>query len=251
MKRSSRPSLTIDNHSESFHQRLNAYALAAGAAGVSLLALAQPSEAKIIHRHLGVALQGNDYYAFDPANQGAAFEFLGSFINRTSVWWNRVWLRPNSQYAGALLAQNAFAADLARGAVIGRGGAFGEGASSGLLFTYGPYGGGTGKHHKGNFALGQTDYVGFKFNISGKEHFGWVRLKVSVRPFQGEMLTVSVLRDYAYQTIPGKSIRAGQTMEGADAGSVSGNLHNASLGALALGASGIPLRRQERVSATQ
>ena len=35
--------------SNSFHQQLNGYALAAGAAGVALLALAQPSEARIVY----------------------------------------------------------------------------------------------------------------------------------------------------------------------------------------------------------
>jgi hypothetical protein len=251
---------TEDSHSESFHYRLNAYALAAGAAGVSLLALAQPGEARIIHQHLGVPLQGNQVYPFNPANQGVVpFYFLGSFLNRTLVWWNRVFLRPNTAFAGALLAKNGFAADLPAGAVIGGGGVFGEGASYGLLFTYGPYGGGTRKHHKGNFAFGQTDYLGFKFNIAGKAHFGWVRLKVSVRPLPGEKVTVAYLRDYAYETIPGKSIRAGQTKEGVEgvfdpelakaldsvpgarsAASISGNRHSASLGVLALGASGMP-----------
>ncbi len=35
--------------SDSLHQRLNSYALAASAAGVGLLALVQPAQAKIIY----------------------------------------------------------------------------------------------------------------------------------------------------------------------------------------------------------
>ena len=35
--------------SDSVHQQLNAYALAASAAGVTLLALSQPSDAKIVY----------------------------------------------------------------------------------------------------------------------------------------------------------------------------------------------------------
>jgi len=34
---------------ESLHRRLNGYALAAGAAGMGVLALAKPAEARIIH----------------------------------------------------------------------------------------------------------------------------------------------------------------------------------------------------------
>jgi hypothetical protein len=47
MKRSSHPRTAV-KLTGSTHRRLNAYALAAGAAGVGILALAQPSEAKIV-----------------------------------------------------------------------------------------------------------------------------------------------------------------------------------------------------------
>src|SRR5579863_10427884 len=48
MKRSPRPRTTA-NLSDSIHHRLNMYALAASAAGVGVLALAQPIEAKIVY----------------------------------------------------------------------------------------------------------------------------------------------------------------------------------------------------------
>lgn len=251
MKCSSAPSPS--SLSESAHQRLNMYALAASAAGVSLLALAPPSEAKIVHHQIGVALQGNSYYLFNPANQSVSpFSFVASFINRTSAWWNRVWVRRGSQYAGALLAKNQFVAEVQPGAEIGKGGVFGEGNSSGLLFTYGPYGDGTVNHHKGNCALKKTDYLGFKFLIAGKEHFGWVRMRVTIRPFPGEKVTVAYLRDFAYETIPGKSIRAGQTkssddttIEKADASRRAPVRESATLGMLAVGAPALSIWRRE------
>src|ERR1039457_6237307 len=49
MKRSIRRPKAPAKLSDSFHHALNLYALAAGAAGVSVLALAQPSEAEIIY----------------------------------------------------------------------------------------------------------------------------------------------------------------------------------------------------------
>jgi hypothetical protein len=51
MTRSSRPRETAFNLSGSVHQQLSAYALAASAAGVGLLALAQPSEAFTLLNH--------------------------------------------------------------------------------------------------------------------------------------------------------------------------------------------------------
>src|SRR5207245_9405197 len=58
MKRSSGPRRTASNLSESLHQQLNLYAIAAGAAGVSLLALAQPAGAKIVYTPAHVSMVG-------------------------------------------------------------------------------------------------------------------------------------------------------------------------------------------------
>jgi len=44
-----RPARVPSQLSESLHHRLNMYAIAAGAAGVGALALAQPAEAKIVY----------------------------------------------------------------------------------------------------------------------------------------------------------------------------------------------------------
>jgi hypothetical protein len=48
MKRCSRPRRTAEL-CKSLHQQLNAYALVASAAGVGVLALAQPAKAKIVY----------------------------------------------------------------------------------------------------------------------------------------------------------------------------------------------------------
>jgi hypothetical protein len=58
MNRSSGPRKTA-NLSDSVHHQLNKYALAAGAAGVGALALAQPAGAKIVYTpaHIGIGLR--------------------------------------------------------------------------------------------------------------------------------------------------------------------------------------------------
>src|SRR5271167_317755 len=59
MKRPSGPCKTA-NLPESVHHQLSMYALAAGAAGVSVLALARPAEAKIVYTpaHIGIGRGG-------------------------------------------------------------------------------------------------------------------------------------------------------------------------------------------------
>ncbi len=69
MKRTSRkPSELTD----SLHQRLNMYALAASAAGVGLLALARSAEAKVVYTPAKVRLQGKDTYQIDLTHKGNA-----------------------------------------------------------------------------------------------------------------------------------------------------------------------------------
>ena len=81
MKRTSRTPCKL---SDLLHHRLNAYALAASAAGVSLLALADPAQAKIVYTPAGVTFggtpcgSGSDVgnYSLDLNHDGIAdFEF--------------------------------------------------------------------------------------------------------------------------------------------------------------------------------
>jgi hypothetical protein len=67
MKRRSRKPSAI---SESLHQRLNAYALAANAAGVGLLALAQTAQAKIIYSPAHRVIEPKHSYDIDFNHDG-------------------------------------------------------------------------------------------------------------------------------------------------------------------------------------
>jgi len=60
MKRSLQRSRT-EHLAESVHHKLNAYALTAGAAGVGMLAGAQPAEGRIVYTPAHVAVQGVGY----------------------------------------------------------------------------------------------------------------------------------------------------------------------------------------------
>jgi hypothetical protein len=247
MKRLSGPRKTA-NLSESVQQRLSMYALAAG---VGSVALSVPCEARIIHRNIDVFVEGNSYYEFNPANQAAApFILSASFLNRTYIWWNVGFFAPlvQQQDTGALIAKNALVADLKKGAVVGKKGVFGKGFDYGALFTYGPYGGGTYKHHNGNFPFGRPDYIGFKFYTGAKAHFGWLKVKIGL---DGRVTYIHAI-DYAYETIGGKSIRTGQTKETNDAfdAQIEDTPGTTSLGILALGARGVPLWRRKESAVT-
>jgi hypothetical protein len=91
-------------------------------------------------------------------------------------------------------------------------------------------------------------YVGFKFLIKGKVHFGWARIKRVVGSF-GFPATVT---GYAYETIPNKPIVTGKTkgpdeidVANANAVVVSPVGKPASLGLLALGAPALSAWRRE------
>jgi hypothetical protein len=75
------------------------------------------------------------------------------------------------------------------------------------------------------------------FVVDGTTHFGWARLRRNSFFCPG---CIAALLGYAYETTPGKPIVAGD--EGAAAGV---NIDHATLGALALGASALPVWRKQ------
>jgi hypothetical protein len=264
---------------EALNQRLNAYALCAGAAGVAVLACAMPAEGASICKKLSVQLAGNSSFAlYLPGNAPAPFNIAqstnstfrsGSTTGRgTFMWWNRGFFTPNSGGAKVLLAKGE-PADVAFGAEIGPGGEFGRGASYGLLFTYGKghfsmRGGGTLLKHRGNLSLVQDSYIGFKFLKSGEAHYGWVRLAVSLEGTKRKHSVTHVL-GYGYEVTPNTAIAAGGcTASASGSGRSDGTLHDppmhnsipaksapnkrsqsAALGMLALGSDGLVLWRKQ------
>jgi hypothetical protein len=83
-------------------------------------------------------------------------------------------------------------------------------------------------HHK---------YLGLAFQIDGKQHFGWARLTWNQWTCYKCVMRIE---GYAYETIPGKPILAGDIGEAGQAA-----LQPAILGALASGSVGLPLWRKE------
>jgi hypothetical protein len=258
MKRSSGPRKTV-NLSKSVQQHLNMYALAASASGVSLLALAQPSDAKIIYTRSHIVIGSHSQYRLDLNQDGITDFTIKNHTLVSVVTFATLSAIPAQRQNGIIGAQrgrNFYAYALVRGARIGPKQPFRTYYSMWMAYT--------GSGAQGGQWINVTNrYLGLEFLIRGKVHYGWARLNVTV----GHSKITATLTGYAYETIPGKSIIAGRT-KGPDDSSVeqpdgrrpSASLTNpildkpqpASLGMLAFGAQGISLwRRKESVGATQ
>jgi|SRR5579859_4787084 len=106
-----------------------------------------------------------------------------------------------------------------------------------------------------NGGAGVTNrYLGLKFQIDGKWHFGWARLTLVTTSHDHFKATVT---GYAYETVPNTRIRAGQTTGTAEIGTVNPSDllipstagDGPSLGSLAWGAPGLSVwRREENLS---
>jgi hypothetical protein len=250
MKRLSGPRRTPSNLSDSVHQRLNMYALAAGAAGVGMLALAQPSEAKIIYTRTDRLIDRQDGFELD-LNHDDVTDFTVknyTYCNTDRCFFNLVEkAAPGNGVEGiGRRSFQPFASALSRGARIGRGRRF-YGGTAILAYVYAG-GGGTGA--SGEWANVTNRYLGLSFKINRQTHYGWARLSVRVH---GTSVT-GTLTGYAYETIPNKPIIAGKTKGRDDISSVeepnpaalaAPPRDPATLGALAMGAPGLSIWRRK------
>jgi hypothetical protein len=230
--------------SESLHRRLNSYALAASAAGVGMLALAQPAEGKIVYTkaHEVLGLYGAHTYSLDLNKDG---------ISDFTLTWGRSqiaeWVDVNGAGKNGALGSNTDSASaLKAGARIGRSGKFTRrGVLAGMrAWVYSSLFDST---ETGRWRNVDDRYLGLRFLIAGKVHYGWARLSV-----KGQLSgSTAFMTGYAYETIPNKSIIAGQT-HGADdaepptpASLTAPAKKHATLGSLAMGAPGLSTKERE------
>jgi hypothetical protein len=240
MSLSSRSSKSQSPLSGPYQRRLNSYALAATAAGVGALALARPAEAKVVytpaHRVMNTS-NPHEFYLLDLNHDGVKdFSFIAYYEVGLSSQF--AFLRCNPRGTNSVSGRP-FEAALHAGALIGPSGRFGKGhitmarVSTYPLAFQGPW---------ANNGKGVKDrYLGLKFAISGKIHYGWARLNVKVGKIGNIVNITALLTGYAYETIPNKAIIAGKT-KGPDAITI----QPGSLGHLARGASTIPGWRSQQ-----
>jgi hypothetical protein len=203
--------------SESVQHRLNMYALAASAAGVGMLALAPPAEAKIVYTATNKKFV-NHSFAVDLNHDGKT-DFVFQFRYGTDHYLSVAGAQKgNAAVTGGQQmirgVARAVAAVLPKGAVIGAGDKF-VGAPQVLGAVYYNSDGGQ-TYFYGKWTNAGTLYLGVQFYFSGQKHYGWVRLNITIPNGSGNLQYPPItaqLTGYAYETVAGRSIKAGQTTE--------------------------------------
>jgi hypothetical protein len=218
---------------------LAAYAGAAVAAGVGLLALTSSAEAKIVYTPANVSIPVNGNPILLDLNHDGTTDFSlknvafgGSSIRDLLQAGapndsNRVWGR--GMFTATLGTKGAFAWALHGGYKVGPSKSY-FGSPGPWLMAYRFWG---TWHHRtaGQWLYTEHRYLGLKFMISGQVHYGWARFNVTL-PQPGRTIQAT-LTGYAYETVPNKPIITGKT-KGPDVVVY----EPASLGRLAQGASG-------------
>lgn len=239
------PRGTAAEFSKPVHQQLNRYALAATAAGVGILALAVPAEAKVVYTPTDVVIQGSVPLDLDH-NGVIDFYLWHAMSNNGSTVASFLAIYPNPAGCGAIgTAIGAFkdAVAMTRGGHIQNGRRFN--GNIGDMAVHGKKPGSISstywKGEWGNEGKGlKFRFLGLKFKIGKETHFGWARVSVLTTPL-GFPFKVK-LNGYAYETTPNMGIIAGDTGSGSKAKISDTSLNNsqraATLGVLASGAAG-------------
>jgi hypothetical protein len=214
--------------SQSIHRQLNMYTFAAGAAGVGMLALAVPAQAKIAYTPDDQQIPPNVGLSLDLNHDGIADFVFSNFYSSTSstLALSIGPVNPSNEiFSTGSNRLSVFAAAIPEGVKIGPNGKFkkrrGEGMANGIDLN------GT---CQGPWVHAHEQYLGLKFVIKGEIHFGWARLNVNcVYPHAIN----AVLTGYAYETVADAPIVAG------DASGPEVSVDPGTLGSLARGAAAI------------
>jgi hypothetical protein len=251
----------------SMQRHLSAYGIAASAAGVSLLALTPASEAKVVYTPAHELIGPDGSYKLDLNNDGI-IDFVIVEIARHSQLATSQFLSARGRLgnevncASSFCGSEPYAAALTRGKQIGPNLGSHGWIKTPTVMAFEIFSK-QGSYYGFAWANVSDRYLGLKFRINGETHFGWARLNVKLHKGAPKDRTWEVqLTGYAYETVAGKPIQAGQTIGDAEDVSASPQTAQSStpmvassasrrasrfmpLGVLALGASGIALWRRD------
>ena len=229
----------------SVKHRLDAYALAASAAGIGLLTLPASSSAEVIFTPAHVLITTGGSYKLDVNNDGIVdFILFDTRSGGTFVYAEGIGIsNKNQNHVFGYTSTTGFCGvpDLGQGKVIGPNGPFCHSAPRYYLAvaqrTFSQY------RSFGSWRNVNNRYLGFLFKADGERHFGWARLGVQID--KGHVLTR--LTGYAYESTPETPITTGQRLKDSSAQdppeSQNSDAVQGSLGILALGVNRIPSSR--------
>jgi hypothetical protein len=255
MKPSSRPRKSA-NLSDSVQQQLNKYALAAGAAGMGVLAFAHPADAKVVYTPADTNIMPDHTIPLDLNHDGIVdFAFRDVYRRSHPYGFDHTGLlsvapaNPANKIEGFSRINGNYVSALGAGVSIGPNAKFTTGPNQ-IEEAFID----TGRMREVGFPCdstwpsGQNRYLGVQFLINGEVHFGWARLNVTCTGLH----VVAKLTGYAYETIANTPIIAGQTTgsgeetrSGPEAALTAPASKPAALGLLALGSHGLSMWRRE------
>jgi hypothetical protein len=260
MSRRSRSRFPLHLLPDGFDRHLNLYSAGALAAGVSLLALAQPADGSVVVTNTNVAINPGAPVSIDLNNDGIPdfgfFVAIGGYDHSFYATLAMSPLTGGKVVGGGRGSLGPYASALASGANIGGTAHFSSSAVRGQITIARSNGSESGptSHYQlyGKWGVGTSKYLGVRFLIKGATHYGWIRLTIMRSIiFDGAFRVSGTITEFAYETVANKKIGAGATTASDDT-ATSGPVHSngssngASLGMLALGSDGLALWRRPR-----
>jgi hypothetical protein len=262
--------------SERFNKRWLGYAAAAGAAGVGVLGGAQPANADIIYTLTNTPVSGtvsinmDGVTALSLTNHASVFGTCFPLGNGGCLWHEFGGARMSAGGPNVIMAgQGNSVAQLPRGAYLGASLAMpgiggpvmaSERGNFGFFASSNSWNGHSWRHHRSSFlgplqasqAAGQwgggNGYLGFEFLAPDGWHYGWASVDVGVKNITEDFSYQETLIGYAYNTVPGQPLLAGQEHYQPMAPTP----EPGTLGLLAIGSLGLGLwRRRKAVGSKQ
>jgi hypothetical protein len=187
---------------------LTSYVAAAGAAGVGLLAWAQPADAEVVYTPANQVLSGPyNVYQIDLNNDGIADINLTAydvFTEGSGAFLDYAGINASAAVSGNEVVVNKRGAAIPgkRGQIVGSADAFAQFA---YLNSHVAGGNSTHTFHdtNGPWLNMVHRFLGVKFLINGQVHYGWLRLNAEIGN--------GMVTGYAYETEPNTPIPCGFT----------------------------------------
>jgi hypothetical protein len=187
------------------------YALAAGAASVAALAVPQ-AEAGVVYSHVNTRISSGSGYLLDLDSNGVADFAFNNRIDLHSMSAVGSFLVGGESSNQVVVSSNGCAAAVGQGTRIDSHANFGKvGLSPEMAFFSST--GGVVKNAGCPWTKNEVSFLGLKFSISGKTHYGWARVKLYWVPSKG---INAVLTDYAYESQANTGICVGNKGRGTD-----------------------------------
>jgi hypothetical protein len=222
-------------------QKLGMYLAAAGAAGVSLTALANKAQAKVVYTPANISIPFDTAQPIDLNGDGIADVTLQVTPGDKSF---DMWANLPGANAVRLTGPGGDVAAGFFGVPIGPGEKFAGGTYQPMYGKVFGYGNASSYAAFGPWANVSNRYLGLQFYISGTVHYGWVRITTS-------STADPLITGWAYETTPHTSIKGGTISGPVQVGYLQSPevrfaaSQPASLGLLASGWRGIAIWRRE------